>query len=363
MSGPPPASADAGDQGAGAQARGAQGPGPEAAPRPGGLAQQRLSLVVAALVVLLLVGRTVVYQVRDSEVAVVLTFGRATRDDAEPGPHLKWPWPIQQVRHLDGRLRVLKTPLEEMATADRRPILVATFALWRVASARALVETAGDTDEASRQLGHALRSRQLETISEYPFGALVSTDRARLRYDEIEGRILEKVRADARRLGLEVEVVGIRRLGLPEAATAAVFERMKKEREARAAELQAEGEAEAGRIRAAAERERDTLLAEARAAARRTLSQAELDARVHYEALAQDPELATFLKKLEALEALLARRTTLVLDTSGPPFDLLDPRRDAAPGGPAGRAPPRRPGDPDGDPAGPDQGQGDGRGR
>ena len=40
----------------------------------------------------------------------------------------------------------------------------------------------------------------------------------------------------------------------------------------------------------------------------------------------QDPELAEFLRKLDALRVILQGRTTVVFDTNVPPFDLLKPQ-------------------------------------
>ena len=66
---------------------------------PAKLHQNRLTLAVAVVVVLTLVLRMVVYQVRDDEVAVTLTFGRATADVTGTG--FKWPWPIERVYGTD----------------------------------------------------------------------------------------------------------------------------------------------------------------------------------------------------------------------------------------------------------------------
>lgn len=288
--------------------------------------QNRLTLAVAATVAIVLLARLLVYQVRDDEVAVVLTFGQADDDDdvTKPRTGLKWPWPIQQVRHFDARLRVLKTPLEEVATKDGRAVLVGSFVLWRVASAKRFLQSQGDAEAAARHIEKLLRSRQSETVSRYPFASLVSADPAQLQYVEIEGHIRDLLAADLLPLGVEVKAVGIRRLALPQEATEAVFERMKKDREARAAELQAEGEAKAGQIRAEADEARDTLIAAAEADARRVLGEAERAAEAYYKVLAEDPALAIFLKKLGALEVLLERRATLVFDKTVPPFDLLD---------------------------------------
>lgn len=300
--------------------------------------KNRLTLAVTVAVIVVLLVRLVTYQVRDDQVAVVLTFGRVSDDLPEPGPGLKWPWPIQQVRYFDARLRVLKTPLRQVTTSDQRSVLVGAFALWRVTSARQLLEASrGDEARVAGDVESRLDTTLGTIVSRYPFSALVSTDPEQLRFEQLEEEVRAAVSDALAGRGVSIEVVGLRRLALPKAATEAVFDRMQKEREARAAELRAQGEAEAGRIRAAAEQERDTLLGAAEADARRLQGEAEREAEAHYKRLAEDPELAILLKKLEAMKALLGSRTTLVLDTNQPPFDLLRPRGDAAPVATTGR--------------------------
>ena len=111
---------------------------------------------------------------------------------------------------------------------------------------------------------------------------------------------------------------------------------MKREREVKAAELLSQGQTEAGNIRAAAERERQEQLDAAQAESRRLLAKAEEESVAAYKVFEQDPELAIYLKKIDALKRALAGHTTLVLDTSSPPFDLLAPVSSTTPAG-AGR--------------------------
>ncbi len=295
----------------------------------------RLTLVVATAVAVVLLLRMTVYTVRDTEVAVVLTFGKPTRENAEQGLGLKWPAPIQTVRTFDRRLRVLKAPFEELITRDDRAVLVGTFLLWRVASAKTFLERVGDPAAGERLLVKLLRNHQAAAIGGVELGQLVAADREQLAFEAVEGRILAGVQAEASELGIEVTRAGIRRLGLPEQATVAVFERMEEDRRKRATEILERGRREAERIKTEAQQRRDELLTRARAAAREILTQAEDEARPHYEVMASDPDLAIWLKKHDALKRLLEKKqgqpgATLIFDTDDMPFDLLRPRGEAA---------------------------------
>ncbi|MGE0706965.1 MAG: protease modulator HflC [Planctomycetota bacterium] len=301
-----------------AKAEQAAGEGAAAA-RPG----NRLALVVAALVVGLLLLRMTVYTVQSTEVAVLLTFGRPTSEDSAQGAHFKWPWPIQQVKRFDKRLRVLNGPLEELSTADKRAVLVSSFVLWRVASGKTFLEKV-DEREVDHKLVRILRSHQAAAIGQVRFGQLVSPDRAQLAYEQVEEQVRQGVQTEVAQLGIEVVMTGIRRLGLPQRVTEAVFQRMKEDRNTLAAQILERGRREAKTIRNKAETERRDRLREARVKARGYMADAERAAQDSYAKMAEEPELATFLKKLEALRNLLRdKSTTLVFDTDLPPFDVL----------------------------------------
>ncbi|RMG18582.1 MAG: hypothetical protein D6731_01735 [Planctomycetota bacterium] len=307
--------------------------------------RRRALLLVAGLLAAVLCLQMVVFTVQDTQTAVVLTFGKPTAEQQEAGLGFKWPWPIQEVKPFDARLRVLSSPLEEMITKDGRAVLVGSFALWRVRSAKTFLETfKGETEaetvaDAERFLVRRLRNHQTAVVSSYPFAALVSAERADLKYEEVERRILAGLAADAASAGVEVRTVGIRRLTLPKSATEAVFERMRADRKLLATKIRREGQEKADAIRRRAEEERARLLLEAERDARDLLAEADRKAGPAYRAMAADPELAVFLKKLEALEKLLTPRPgkpgpTLVLDTDQPPFDLLrGPARSPGAGG------------------------------
>ena len=133
----------------------------------------------------------------------------------------------------------------------------------------------------------------------------------------------ERVGTDSKDNGIEVIMVGIKRLGIPESVTSAVFERMKAERQARIQEIEAEGERQAKTIKATADLEANKILAQARAEAIQISGEAEAKAAKYYEVFKENPELANFLFNRKALEGLLKENSTLILDPNTPPFNLL----------------------------------------
>lgn len=279
-----------------------------------------IGLVVAGLFGLL----QVLFVVREGEVAVVTTFGQPRRALKEAGLYARWPWPIQRVYHFDSRLQMYEGPFEEILTRDGKNVLVSVYAAWRIEQPVLFLERVGEVEKAEQNLDGLLRHHKSVVIGQAPFSALVNPRSDEVRHEQLEQQMLAAVRAEAaERYGMAVEFLGIRRLGLPEAITQKVFQRMRAERNELAERYRSEGEAEAIRIRAEAQSQRDQLLARAEAEAIRLRAQADAEAATYFETFKKDEAFASFLKKLEALEAALQTNTTLVISADYVPFDLL----------------------------------------
>ena len=297
--------------------------------------RKRLSLAVAVVVVTVLLLQLVSFRVRETERAVVKTFGNVTRviQDA-PGLYWKWPAPIQEVVRLDARLRVLEGPLEEATTADKKSVLLACFVAWKPGDAATFLQGVGTVEAAEKQLESLLRDAVSASIGQFPFGALVSADPARLRWDDLEKAISDRLGKTAlEQYGVSVAFVGVRRLALPKDTTESVFARMRAERDVKAKQSLAEGQALAQEIKDQADRERAEALEQARVEAKKVMAEADRDSKEAYLKLEQDPDLAIFLRKVEALKRGLSGRTTVVFDMNAWPFDLLLPKTPPAPVG------------------------------
>jgi membrane protease subunit HflC len=285
-----------------------------------------LSIAVGAVLLVIFALLLVVFQVRQTEVVMVTTFGKSTRDVSEPGPYLKWPWPIQRVHRFDKRIHSFEDSFDEMLTKDERNLMVMVYAGWTIADPKLFLPRFGDGSvaEAERALQVLITSHKSAVIGKHPLADLVNTDEKQLKFVEIEQEILAEVKPKAlASYGIGIKFVGIKRLGLPEKVTEKVFDRMKSERTLLVNRIKYEGEEQANLIRTVADKERDRLLSEAEAAATRIRGNADADASKAFSVFKQNPELANLLLKFNALEALLTNRTTLILDQRTPPFDLL----------------------------------------
>lgn len=285
-----------------------------------------LTLVIGSILLLIFGLLLFFFQVRQTEVALVTTFGKPTRDITEPGLYLKWPWPIQKVLKFDKRIQNFEEKFEEAQTRDGYNILIRVYAGWRINDPKLFRERFnGSVAKAQTDLEGLIRSAKLAVVGQHPFSHFISADEKQLKFVDIENEMLQSVQPAAKgNYGVEISFLNIKKLGLPESITQKVFDRMREERQRFVQKLQAEGQREAINIQSAADRDRAKVLAEAEAEATRIRGEAEAEAAKSYSVFEQNPELAILLLKINALELSLKDRATLILDQRTPPFDLLN---------------------------------------
>jgi membrane protease subunit HflC len=286
-----------------------------------------VSIIVGAILLLIFVALLFIFQVRQSEIAVVTTFGKPTRTVDQPGgPYWKWPWPIQKVYKFDQRIQNYDDKFIEDMTADDNLLLTQLYVGWQITDAEVFFPrfAGGSISEAEKVLEGMVRSAKSAVIGKHPLSDFVSADR-QVKFAEVEGEILNtiKVQLKSNNYGMDVDFVGIKRLGLPEAVTQSVFDRMKSERNVLSSKSQNEGEAQAQKIRSDATRQAAELQANAEAESTRIRGLGEAAAAQTLPVFQQEPELAAFLINLKALEASLTAQTTLIFDQTTPPFNLL----------------------------------------
>ena len=282
--------------------------------------------IIGSLLLLLFVLLLFVFQVRKTEVAVVTTFGKATRPITEPGPYWKWPWPVQKVYKFDQRTHVSEGKFEQVLTSDGYSLLISVYVGWKISQPDLFFPRfAGSTNRAEESLEGIVRNAYSGIVGKHPFSHFISTDEKNLKFAEIEQEMLARVQADAKgnNYGIDITFLGIRRLGLPESVTKLVFERMESEREVLVTRIRSDGERQASDIRERANYESSKLLTDAEAQAQKILGEGEKEAARSFEVFKQEPNLAIFLLKLKALEQFLQNRTTLILDQNTSPLDLL----------------------------------------
>lgn len=287
------------------------------------------SIAITILIVLIIsiLGLYLVsFQVRETESALVMTFGKATTEDqiTEPGWYFKWPAPIQKVYKFDSRMRVFEADLGETTTKETSPIIVNTFVVWKIAEPLQFFNSVGTVKEAETKLLSHVSDTQNRVIGRHYFSEFVNSNPEKIRFKQIEDEMLAELQKSVKDdYGIEIKALGIKRLKVSEDVSKDVFERMRAERNRRTVATIAEGQAIAMKIETDAKSMETVLLAVAEARAQAIRGAGDAEAAKYYKLLEEDPKLAMFLRDIETLKKVLEKRSTIVLSGDSEPFNLL----------------------------------------
>ncbi len=281
-------------------------------------------IILVVLIVTVLGLYLISFQVRETESALVTTFGRPTRQITTPGWKFKWPAPIQLVYKFDSRMRVFEAEMGETTTKGAVPIVVNSYVVWRIAEPLKFFNAVGTIKEAENKLRNQLGDTQNKVVGRHFFSEFVNNDPAKIKFEQIQEEMLTDLKQTVRdHYGVEIKTVGIKQLKVSEEVTKDIFERMRAERNRRTEATVAQGNAEAVRIRTDADSKKTELLAAAEARAKAIRGEGDAEAAKYYKMLEADPELAMFLRDIEALKKILQERSTVILSTDAEPFKLL----------------------------------------
>ncbi|WP_291295613.1 protease modulator HflC [Elioraea sp.] len=236
------------------------------------------------------------FTVQQTRQVLVLQFGKPVRVITEPGLNAKLPF-VQTTIEFDRRLLDYEMPGEEVILGDQRRLIVDAFTRFRIVDPLQYFQTVGFGENAIRaRLSSIVTSALRRVLGNEPLLGVLSSDRVRIMND-----IRTQVNTEARRFGIIVEDVRIRRADLPEENTQAILSRMQSERERVAREARAEGAEVAARVRAGADRERTVILAEAQAQADILRGQGEQESiRILAEAFQRDTQFFAFWRSMQA---------------------------------------------------------------
>ncbi len=281
--------------------------------------------LLVALIFIVMGIYLVTYQVRETESVFITRFGEPVREKTVPGLGWKWPTPIERVHRFDARMRVLESSrLSETPTKGSTPIIVNTYLVWRVAEPLEFWNSVRTVANAESKLRDQMNDTQNRVIGQHLFGDFVNSDPDRVILDTIQEKMLTDLKEPVRReYGIEIRTLGIKQLKISEDVTKSVFDRMRADRQRRTETTISEGKAEADKIKAEANNKRDVLLAAAEARGKALRGEGDAEAARYYEMLEEAPDLAIYLRNLEALLTMLKERATIVLPADVEPLKYL----------------------------------------
>jgi membrane protease subunit HflC len=259
-----------------------------------------LGNLVFPLVLVLLAMSLSIYTVDQRQATLVFQLGEIVRADTQPGLYFKLPL-VQNVRYFDTRVLTLDAAEpERFITSEKKNVLVDYFIKWRIIDVRKFyVSFSGDEKRAMIRLAQTINDGMRAEFGKRTVHDVVSGER-----DQIMKQLQANADVDARRFGVQVLDVRIKRVELPTEVSESVYRRMEAERKQVANELRSTGAAEEEQIKADADRQRAVIVAEAYRDAQKLKGEGDAKAAAIYaSAYGKNPEFYAFYRSMIAYKS------------------------------------------------------------
>jgi modulator of FtsH protease HflC len=274
---------------------------------------------------------TMFFTVQQTDIALVLQFGRPVRVIDHPGLQFKLPY--QNVVIYDRRILDFEPPAEEVIASDQKRLIIDTYARFKIINPLQFYQSVGTETAADQRLSSIISASLRRIIGNVELQAVISSQRA-----HIMKEIRDDVNNEAKGFGIDVVDVRLRRADLPKENEEAIYARMKTERQREAAQYRAQGAQQAQQIRADADRQRIEIIADAQRQAQ--ILRGEGDAQsitIYADAYGKDPAFFSFYRSLQAYrDALTGPGTTFVVSPDSEFFKYFESGPSGL--GPAGAA-------------------------
>ncbi len=253
----------------------------------------KILVAVVALIILLSMS---VFTVTETERAIKFRLGEIVETDFAPGLHVKVPF-INNVKKFDARILTMDSKPERFLTAEKKNVIVDSFVKWRIDDVQIFyTSVAGDINQANIRLDQIIKDAFRSEFSKREIKQLVSTDRSMIRET-----LITNASPLAKKLGIDIVDVQVKRIDLPPDVSSSVYRRMEAERERVAREFRSQGSEAAERIRADADKQRVIILGNAFRDAE--ILRGEGDARaadIYAKAYGEDEEFFAFYRSINA---------------------------------------------------------------
>lgn len=257
------------------------------------------------------------YIVDQRQQAILFQMGEIVDVKTSPGLYFKLPL-VQNVRYFESRIMTMDTAEpERFITSEKKNVLVDLFVKWRIVDVRQYyVSVRGEEMLAETRLAQTVNSSLRDEFGNRTVHDVVSGER-----DKIMEIMRQKADADARKIGVEVVDVRLKRVDLPQEVSESVYRRMEAERKRVANELRSTGAAESEKIRADADKQREVILAEAYRKAQEVKGEGDAKASAIYaKAFQQNPEFYSFYRSVEAYRQSFRNKGDMMVLDPGSEF-------------------------------------------
>ena len=289
--------------------------------------------ILVIFAVIFIAASQIFYVVDQREQAILLQLGQPVGAVKGPGLHTKIPF-VQDVRSFDSRMLsvdpapdqvvisnqsyAIPTPQSEDEKAETiiqdvsgEPIIVDTFARYKIVDPLQFLKTLGSVTNANRRLESILTDATRSVLGNTTLAQLLSSQRTRV-MSEIQTRVNVAIEKD--KLGIQLVDVRIVRADLTAQLLTSTVRRMISELKERATETRSKGEETALQISSEAEKQRTVILANAQRDAQIVRGEGdETSIKIYTDAFNKDKEFYAFFRSMEAYQNTLADSDTRLI--------------------------------------------------
>jgi len=271
-----------------------------------------ISLIIGVLILAVLAS-FFLFKVSERETAIKFKFGEIIQAGYEPGLHFKWPV-VNNIRKFDKRIQTLDNKPERVFNTDNEYLMVDYFVKWRINDVtKFYTSNEGSIARANSNLSGVFKNALLEEFSVRTLDQVISLERTAL-MENLQTSTEQK----AEDFGMEIIDVRVKQINLDQTVNESVYNRMRSERLAEAAEHRSNGTKQAINIRATTDKAVRIMVAEAEKQANLIKGDGEAQAtRVYAESYEKDPQFYSFYRSLEAYKKSF--------NQSGQNMMILDP--------------------------------------
>ncbi len=307
-------------------------------------------IVIAALIVL---GNSMVVT-KQNQFKLIRQFGRVQRIVTEAGLSFKIPF-IESVDTIPKELLLYDLPASDVITSDKKTMIVDSYVLWHVTDPLKFAQTLScSVSNAEGRIDAIVYNAMKNTISNMKQDEVIRSrdGKMTITVDEessdvtnndlvlsgeteqvveitsLTEEIMAQINHVENQYGIEITVVDVKKLDLPDDNKQAVYTRMISERENIAAQYTAEGRSEAQMIENTTDKEVAIMLSDAEAKAEATVAEGEAEYMRILSAAYADPEKMDFYSFVRALDAVKAGISgddkTIILSDDSPVAQIFN---------------------------------------
>ncbi|MDR0677222.1 MAG: protease modulator HflC [Holosporaceae bacterium] len=275
---------------------------------------------IIGIIVAIFTLNEIMFTVNQVEQAVVTRLGNPVRIIKSPGLHFRIPV-LEDVAFFDKRLLSVELPALEITLGDKRRIIVDAFGRYVISDPLKFYQSVGNESGVLHRLNPVVLGSLSSVLGKVSLSSLLSDARI-----SAMNRIRDEVNKAAKRFGIDVVDVRIRKTDFPTQNSEAICKRMISERERVAKELRAQGIEMAQIIKSTADKENAIALSEANTKVQVMIAEGELEAnKIYTGAFSKDKAFFELFQSLEAYRiAFDSKNSTFVLSPKSGFFKIMN---------------------------------------